>query len=524
MPLTARRLRPWFWALLAALALDLSRAAFVEPHWDEDACLSIGWLLSRGWRLYRDAFSHHLPLDYLPSWLVAVLTGGSFTGARVFMLLLWAAFCALAFEAWTRRRGERLAPFFFVLLCSQWLTYWYGEMMLVENYWAYAAALGLLLLEGARPPGRRAAAALGACLGVLSCASLVCAAPLACFAAWLLLDKSWRGRRRWVLAGAAAWLVPFWLWAALHADLSLLWAQAVRFNLEVYPRFFGYSTALGGFWKAALANDARYFGSLIVVRGLEEYFEALLKLAVLAWCVSPAFQPGRRWTALWRAAFVVALRSRPERMPRAVPFHSAPYFVLAAVAASEMLAAGWRRLSGKGRAARWGAAFAAALVLAPTLAATSQATLDLRRYAAPSAAAAAVSSAVSGCVPAGEKILVLPLYPRLYLEARREPAAPAVFYLPWQAAWAPQREAHLAALRSRAAAVVVMQTEAGVWDWDWKDYAGDLQAELDKAYAPVSRGAAGEDAPAFTVYARRGEEKAFVACAARFSTAPVAPR
>jgi hypothetical protein len=523
LPLTARRLRPWFWALLAALALDLSRAAFVEPHWDEDACLSIGWLLSRGWKLYRDAFSHHLPLDYLPSWLVAVLTGGSFSGARVFMLLVWIAFCALAYEAWTRRRGETLAPFFLALLSSQWLTYWYGEMMLVENYWAYAAALGLLLLEGRRPPGRRAAAALGACLGVLSCASLVCAAPLACFLIWLLADRGWRAQWRWAAAGAAAWLVPFWAWAALHADLSQLWAQAVRFNVEIYPRFFGYSSAVGGFWAAALASDARYFGSLIVVRSVEEYFEALLKLAVLIWCAAPAFQPGRRAQALWRAVFVLAVRARPERMRRAVPYHSAPYFVLATVAAAELLSAGWRRLSGKSRAARWGAAFAAAILLAPTLVATSQATLDLRRYAAPSAAAEAVSRALSACLPSGEKILVLPMAPRLYMDARREPAAPAVFYLPWQAAWPPQRDAHLAALRERKAGAVVLQADAGVWDWDWKDYAGDLQTLLDEGYAPVSRGAAGEDAPAFTVYARKGEEKAFVACAARYSTAPAGP-
>ena len=523
MALTARRLRPLFWALLALLAADLSRAAFVEPHWDEDACLAIGWLLSRGWRLYRDVFTHHLPLDYLPAWLAASVFGPSFTAARLLMIGLWAGCCALVYEWWGRRRGERLAPFLFALLTSQWLTYWYGEMMLVENLWAYAATLAVVVLGGplgrdSSPPERRDALLLGALLSVIACASLVCAAPLACLAAWALLDRSWRPQRRWLLAGALAWLLPYGLWAALHCDLSLLYPQAVLFNTRVYARFFPYesASAVGGFWRAALASDARYFATALSWNSLERYFEGLLKLAVIVWVL----RQGRSWRALWWACFIVALRSRPERVAQAVPFHAAPYFLCAALLVSAQLAALWPLLRSRSRAVVWGAALAAALVLSPTIVATSQATLSLREFAVSSAAEAAVRGAITRCAPAGQPILVMPVYPRLYLETRREPAAPAVFYFPWQAAWPPQHDAFLASLAARRPAVVVLQTEASVWGRPWAEYAADLQAELERGYLPVSRGAEPGEPPAFTVYARREEAKAFVKCALNFGVRP----
>lgn len=60
-----------FLAVLACLVFDESRVSFIESHWDEDACITIGWLLSKGWKLYGDVFTHHMPLDYIPSWAIA---------------------------------------------------------------------------------------------------------------------------------------------------------------------------------------------------------------------------------------------------------------------------------------------------------------------------------------------------------------------------------------------------------------------------------------------------------------------
>ena len=65
------------------LALDLARVAFIEPHWDEDALLAAGWLLARGWKLYSGVFSHHLPFDYLPAWLLSLGGFEILEGARV---------------------------------------------------------------------------------------------------------------------------------------------------------------------------------------------------------------------------------------------------------------------------------------------------------------------------------------------------------------------------------------------------------------------------------------------------------
>jgi hypothetical protein len=517
----ARRLRPYFWALAALLALDVARVAFIEPHWDEDALLAVGWLLARGWKLYSGVFSHHLPLDYLPAWLLAAAGLPMVEGARWLMIAAWLGTCLLAFEAWSRRHSERLAPFLFLLLSSQWLTYWHGQMLLVENLWALAAVSAALLLGGPfgiakSEPDSKFAICFGGLIGFMVSASLVAWPPALLLLVWAAKDPAWRGRARFAAAGAAAFLLPFWLWAFLHADLSQLWAQAVRFNTQVYARFhpYGGSGAALGYWATALGDNARYFSTALRWNSLERYFEGLLKLACLVWVGRLLASRGRRLEGLWWAVFLLCLRSRPERQDGAVPFHASPFFLAATAVASAGLSALWRAW-GATRARRAALAMAAAVVLAPTVLATSQATASLGAFAGRSSAEEVLTLASRRCLEPGEAVFVGPMYPRLYLEMEREPAAPAVFYLPWQAAWEPQRAAHVASLATQKAGLVVIQDTA-VWGKPWKEYASDVEAELKRGYTLVSAAASKEpgEAPSFSVYVPKARAEAFVRCAA----------
>jgi len=513
---------PAFAALLAVLAWTLSRVAFVESHWDEDACVAIGWLLSKGWRLYADVFSHHMPLDYLPAWALAKVFGGRLPVFRGFMVALWAAVCLAVFAAWRRREPGRVpaGPFLFALFTSQWLTYWLGEMMLVEAYWGYAVVLLLLLLGsplGFPEPevSRGEASAAGALLGLLACASPTCWPLCALLAFWWAREPRWRARLLPAAAGLAAWTGLFLLWCARHADLSLWYADVIQFNSRVYVGFYGFRGAhpLLSFAARSAAESAAYLGSALRWNNFEQYFEAVLKCAVLAWIARRALA-GRLLDALWWAAFVLALRARIEQ-PGSLPLHEGPYFLVATLLLARQLCEAWAAARRRpGPLPRLALACAALFFWLPTLIPTSLAAYSLKVYAGGDPAERQLARSIQACTRPDDRVAVFPYYPRLYVESGRLPAVPAVFYLPWQQAWPPQRAAVMEGLETRKPAAIAIR-DATIWGVPWRDYGSEIASWTARGYLPVTRAAQAGDAPAARLWVRKDLASAFVSCARR---------
>ncbi|MCK4725501.1 MAG: hypothetical protein KAT29_06855, partial [Anaerolineales bacterium] len=76
------------WVLLGlAFLVGLSKVwygRFVDEHDN----ITVGWLLTEGYTLYRDVFSHHFPLPYYWNALVISIFGNSFVAIRVALLTL----------------------------------------------------------------------------------------------------------------------------------------------------------------------------------------------------------------------------------------------------------------------------------------------------------------------------------------------------------------------------------------------------------------------------------------------------
>lgn len=507
-----------FGACLAAAALLLLRVAFVESHPDEEASLVTGWLLARGWTLYRDLFSHHLPGDYLPPAALALLGGPSVAAARAAMLAAWAASCGALFTLSRRRTGGAALACAYTVLSACWLTYWHGQLMLIEVWIGHACVLALAILGtplGEAPAeGRGAAAACGALLGVLLLASPTFLPAALLLAAWAAADPAWRGRRRGLAAGAAAAGAAWLAWALAVSDLSLAFDHVVRFNGSVYSRFLGLDPErpLLSLAAAALRENARAFASAWAWTSLDRFFEGFVRLAALAWCAG-LFARGRRAAAVWWAALWVWLAPRFELAPLALPFHRAPFFYVATlvVARQIVLVAPW--LSRRGVPGRSGLLLGGA-ILSFTLIPTAIAANALRAYRRPDAAMDAVAAAVRACLPQDARVAALPMAPALHLATLREPALPAVFYLPWQAAWPPAKRAMLEAWDRSPPAVVLLGGTTSVSGAGWADYAAELDARIKAGFVPVLSWP-GEEAGRFQLWARRDLAEGFVRCARR---------
>ena len=506
---------------MLVLAFDIGRVAFIESHWDEDACISISWLLSKGWRLYGDVFSHHMPLDYIPGWAIASLFGNRFEVFRGFMIFLWAAACSGLFFSLRRHESEsaRLVPFLFAVLSSQWLTYWMGQMMLVESYWGYAIILLLATIGGPIGlPSRRvhggAAVLVGFLMGLLLSASLTCVLPFACLAAWMRGDGDWRGAWKGLLGGFAAWSGLFFLWCLAHVDLAQWYRQAVGFNVDVYARFqhFELANPFLGLILKAFKETAAYFLAAGYGSPLERYFEGILKAGLLGW-IGWNLVNRRFFAALWWLIFIVSIKARSERFIYTAPLHSTPFFLVAVLVLSVEMAGIWSFIRRRnGLRVSLAAAFAGAVLLAPTLIATSLATASLKEYAGNNPRHERLLAAIRKCTASSDRLAAFPFYSRVYFDSERLPAIPNVFYLPWQAAWPPQHSGTLGGLeRSRPKVVIIQDTS--IWGIPWSQYGHDVEAWVRNRYVPIILDLASGGGAGVQLYVLKDEAAEFVRCA-----------
>lgn len=464
---------------------------------DEDACVAVGWLMSKGWKLYSEVFSHHMPLDYLPSWAIASLFGPAPRLCRAFMMVVWAGACGGMFALLSSTRSGALRAALFTLLTGLWMTYWGGSLLLVENYWAYTVVLLIAMAEV--PPNAARATAAGALLSVLLGSSLTCAPAFLILAFALMRQAAWRKSWRPMLGGFAACALLLLLWSWRHADLSLWYEDAVRFNSVNYTHFSmdsGWSAP--GFLLRVLASNAAYFGSALSWTDLERCFEGLLKLAVLGWVARLLWR--RRWVdaAQW-TLLILALRLRQERAEHLPPIHSAPYFLAATWLVCREAVLVWGSLQG-----RWPRVWVAtcALLLATTLAPTTLVTLWIGSARTPNLGDRWLTQAVRSGTDPQDPIAALPMRPRLYLDAERVPATPGVFYFPWQAAWHEQHARVLAALIEHPPKVVALETNP-VWGIAWKDFGGDIDLWVRAGYLRVVPSSAPGEEPSAQLFVRK---------------------
>jgi hypothetical protein len=146
------------------------------------------------------------------------------------------------------------------------------------------------------------------------------------------------------------------------------------------------------------------------------------------------------------------------------------------------------------------------------------ATASLKRYARESPRYLILVDAVRRCAAPDDRVAAFPHYPRFYLDTGRLPAAPSVFYLPWQAAWARQNSATLVGLRRLRPKAVLVQ-EAAIWDIPWREYGRDINSWLAQGYVPVVPGFQPGPDSGFQLFVRKDAAAAFVRCAEAGSAA-----
>ncbi len=215
---------------------------------DEADTLTLGWLISEGYTLYQDVFSHHFPLPYFWAAGVVSLVGNSFVAMRLSVLLLQVGLFAAAM----RLQGHYLAIGLASLVWNLINQFHRGQQAIYATFEGLFMAAAFLLilawLAEDEPPKRGAVYACAG--GLMGLAVLSDPLMVYAFAAGLLgvfLSAARRGGRAGLIeglrrlawaAGAATLLFAlFALYLFASGTLDDFYQSAIWFNAEIYAKY-----------------------------------------------------------------------------------------------------------------------------------------------------------------------------------------------------------------------------------------------------------------------------------------------
>ncbi len=456
--------------VLYIVAVGLLFASRVREFADETDNLLGGLLITRGYRLYVDFFSSHMPVAYYVAAVPALLGASTLEQFRVFSNLL--LILATLGVAWGFR--DRLP----ILLLGLWATITvfahtlqWGEMLTASTCAGYGVLVAGLLFY--TTPGLRFSPRqqilLSAAIFLALQSELVAIFPMLllglCYVAVRFRDvRSIVSLLVIVAVPHAVMLLGLWLTGELPDFLS----SAYQFNQLYYAQFLMNPSMLGMLhdWEA----QYRAYLQQSLQNPLSVQAGLVLANLVAVWVVARSRGVP---VALICYLFVALAHVRDEGA-----YYVCSYFSLA-------LDVAWAIGALRARTERWQVAVAGLwLVLAANFVVQVGLTYDLSGRAARTEPDVAIVAAITA---PGEQIFVVPFDQYVYLATNRMPASVFSYYLPWHAV-DPDIEARLRAdlHAARPPVIVFRQNELVNGHWLPKDYASGLYDFLSgEGYVPL---------------------------------------
>jgi hypothetical protein len=477
LSLEARLLLPLF-----ALAGVLLFADAVREFEDEADNLLGAVLIARGARLYADYFSSHMPFVYYLSALPALLGAWTIDDFRLFSNLLLLA--ATAWIGWSFRPHlpEGVMLTWAVVAVFAHRVQW-GEMLHAGTVAGFGVlAAGLLFYT--RPALRfslRDKLALSLAVFVAVQSSQLAVFPLLllaiCYVAVLLFSRSgesWSARLREggsTLAIVAAPHLVLLAWFGAIGALPAFVYDAYLFNQRYYSQYLMNGSTLG------MLHDweAQYRTYLVLNAARPWTIDFYLIVAVFGATVLTWSRRGPLVAILFYV-FIGLTRVRAE----------GSYYLSAYLCVAMCLVWAAVRLARWTRPGGWGSLIAAAAfaLLSVGFVVNVSRLYDFTRHPAYRSPYASIVGAIT---QPGERIMVAPYDPYLFLATQRLPATRYGFFFPWQAADPSMQADILAELdQARPPVVVFMQDERVNGQYRTGDWGRAMLDELERDYVAVA--------------------------------------
>jgi hypothetical protein len=215
---------------------------------DEGDNFATGWLISNGWSLYKNVFSHHFPFPYL--WIAAVikLFGPSVFVVRFSLILLRTVVLALSMKLSRYHFALGLTALAWSLLGYLYL----GNGVLYQSFAGLFAvgafAIGLGVITGDVRPGKTALLSAGVFLGVSIFSDPLMILPAIIFVGVIAIHSyqnriSVEGLRSsfshigFVLAGIIVVAIFVFVYLIFNDSIHDFYQDGILFNAQVYSKY-----------------------------------------------------------------------------------------------------------------------------------------------------------------------------------------------------------------------------------------------------------------------------------------------
>lgn len=485
---------------------------------DEGDTFAVGWLMSNGWEIYGDVFSHHFPGSYALVALVVKLFGPSPTAIRLSLVVLRTMVFGLLMRSDTLRFPLALTALAWSLLGPLYLGHTLVYQSLSGILILGAFVLSIAVVSKLIVPSRTLLLAIGVflALAILTDPLMILPAGIVLSAIFLSAYQDRRtpkGSRLRVGASRCGLVLMSLLicmavaiaWMAWMGNLGAFYKSGIQFNTQIYSKYapnqgisgliYPFSHLLDIFNESWTRNTSLFYEWESIL-GLDQWiFTGLFyRLAILLGALL-LFLRGKWLAAVFIYMYAAALLARSPTFFLASPFVLTSLFV-ASLIVSGSVARERPRPENPMRTYLSTSTANSIGLLTWVVVMTMFGWLQIRGIMLLGKDRVEMTySATFGwmesqakelvdltCQATDARILVYPLHPMLYFLSEIPPASKYHFMTPWVAEIA--QEEVLSEL-GRGPVVVQIDQDGAIWDYPVREYLREVIAYLDQNYVRV---------------------------------------
>lgn len=478
-----------------------------------------GWLISKGWGLYKDVFSHHMPFPYYYSSLLIKLGLNDVNGLRIGMSLTILFFWMLIIILFKEKINYKILCILIFLSAIAHPIFW-GHMFLADTFFAYSILI-IFLYFFSNPQLNfdikdKIVIALMIYVSMLS--TLVSIFPIILVGIYYILKKATHVNKITIetepfeeIKFVMIIIIPFILsliYFYLTNSLREFYNQAYLFNKIYYSQFTENVIKLQIFDLIKAYSEHIFFyisnykwlidKNYWVVPPWNNplmFFEGFLVISNLAVLIlfwkkkSPYF-------IIFFFIFLAFLRTQGEQFYGSGWFHGSPYYLISFFNIGFIITESYELLTCKFRKTIQRTTkdkiniflivlysfFAILLigVLSYAYISNGSGINSKDAYASP------YDKIIQTLTKPDDTIWVAPLDPSLYFTNNRLPASRYTFYLPWSAASNNINEELIEDLKVKQPPLIIYNREADIWGEIVKDYGKTIDEYILQNYYQVN--------------------------------------
>jgi len=458
---------------------------------DEFDVMTGSWLISKGWILYKDIFSHHMPFTYYFMAIFHLFGVSSPLGLRyIFVMVVFSYFLFIAFFF-----GKRIDKTVFglaLIMYAMTSLFFSGQMVLADSFFAMSVAI--IFLEVYVNPELKFIFTDQIIISVSTFVAItstqIALYPLIIYYIFYITHRIYSAVKakqivKYAIDDAKFFsivLTPFIIWfiyMMVTDSVGAFISNGLIFNIKYYSKFVNDDTPITlvtNHLKVLPTYVWRIFLNLVSFKNFKEFaynfFPSIMKASLIIFVIVQIKKKNYIFSFLF-ATFTYFCNMRAER------FHETPFNIICIMMLSIMIVEYYRKVKIAGLS-KYSIAVLVSLwliVIVFTYNFSLFISTERKIYETND-----VIEMIKSATNDGDTIWCAPLSPEIYLITNRLPADGNIFYLPWQSAVPNNNQRIIENLINKQPKIIYFVSSRKIYGYKLMEYGNPIYSYLQKNY------------------------------------------